>query len=291
MCSQHLFGNAQTAALGLGVIDNKSAFEHITGAGDTCKAGSDEACGARFGGRDHQSVVAEAERLEAEAKDRALFAEQMIGIVSHDLRNPLSAVSTGIHVLFKHAPTDSQARVLSRMAQSVDRANRLVSDLLDFTVVRVGKGIAISPRPIDLHEVVAQSVAELALSFPERALRHETEGAGACRLDPDRIAQLVGNLVANAVAYGDQSRVVTVRTSVTPQQVDISVHNWRLPIPSELISVLFHPMVRGSAATAGRSVGLGLFIIMGIAKAHGGHVIVESSIENGTTFITTLPVS
>ena len=236
-----------------------------------------------------EAHIAQAERQEAEAKDRALFAEQMIGIVSHDLRNPLSAVTTGIHVLFKHAPSDNQARVLSRMAHSVDRANRLVSDLLDFTVARVGKGMSIKLQPVDLHQVVDQSVGELALSFPDRTLRHELNGPGDCHIDPDRIAQLVGNLVANAFAYGDPDREVTVKTSVSPVQIEISVHNWGQAIPSKLIPTLFEPMVRGTPASSGRSVGLGLFIIDGIAKAHGGKVCVASSIEEGTSFVTILP--
>ncbi|MDM0056686.1 PAS domain-containing sensor histidine kinase [Variovorax fucosicus] len=231
-----------------------------------------------------EAQVAEVERLQAETRDRALFAEQMIGIVSHDLRNPLSAVNTGIQLLFRHAPTDNQARVLSRMAQSVDRAHRLVSDLLDFTVARVGKGIAINPRQVDLHEVVAQSVAELALSFPDRTLRHETRGDGRCSVDPDRLAQLVGNLVANAAAYGDASRDVMVTTTVLDERIEISVHNWGPAIPPELMASLFQPMVRGAAAATGRSVGLGLFIIMEIAKAHGGTVEVDSSDQRGTTF-------
>ena len=92
-----------------------------------------------------ETHVAEVERLQAETKDRALFAEQMIGIVSHDLRNPLSAVHTGIQVLSRTTPSDNQTRVLSRMAQSVDRANRLVSDLLDFTAARVGKALRSTP--------------------------------------------------------------------------------------------------------------------------------------------------
>jgi sigma-B regulation protein RsbU (phosphoserine phosphatase) len=235
--------------------------------------------------------IAEVERLKAEMQDRALFAEQMMGIVSHDLRNPLSAVHTGIHVLFLQTPTDSQTRVLSRMAESVSRANRLVSDLLDFTVARVGKGIGITRRLVDLHDVVTQSMAELALAFPERLLRHEKMGEGECRVDPDRVAQLVGNLVANAMTYGDASREVTVTTSVSHDQVEISVHNWGAAIPAELISSLFQPMVRGTPAKSDRSVGLGLFIIMGIAKAHGGRVTVESSVEKGTFFVVTLPTS
>lgn len=236
-----------------------------------------------------QAQVAEVERLQAETRDRALFAEQMIGIVSHDLRNPLSAVHTGIQLLFRHAPTDNQARVLSRMAQSVERANRLVSDLLDFTVARVGKGIAVDARPVDLHEVVAQSLAELALSFPDRVLRHQTRGNGKCNADPDRLSQLVGNLVANAVAYGDASRDVTVTTTVRSEHIEISVHNWGAAIPAELVASLFQPMVRGAVTASGRSVGLGLFIIREIAKAHGGTVKVDSSDALGTTFTAVLP--
>lgn len=235
--------------------------------------------------------VAQVQRLHSEAKDQALFSEQMIGIVSHDLRNPLSAVGTGIQVLFRHSPTDNQARVLSRMAQSVERANRLVSDLLDFTVARVGKGIVIHRRSVDLHDVVAQSVAELALAFPDRKLRHETSGGGACLIDPDRVAQLVGNLVANAMTYGDATREVTVTTAVTSVDVEISVHNWGPAIPAALISSLFQPMVRGTAVTSGRSVGLGLFIIMEIAKAHGGQVTVASTDTDGTTFTASMPAA
>jgi phosphoserine phosphatase RsbU/P len=237
-----------------------------------------------------ETHVAEVERLQAETKDRALFAEQMIGIVSHDLRNPLSAVHTGIQVLSRTTPSDNQTRVLSRMAQSVDRANRLVSDLLDFTAARVGKGIAINARRVDLHEVVAQSVAELSLAFPQRTLRHETVGDGECSVDPDRLAQLVGNLVANAVAYGDASRDVVVKTSVLASYVEISVHNWGAGIPRDAISSLFQPMVRGTVAGSGRSVGLGLFIIMEIARAHGGTVNVDSSDDQGTTFSVVIPV-
>jgi sigma-B regulation protein RsbU (phosphoserine phosphatase) len=238
-----------------------------------------------------ETQIAEVERLQAEMKDRALFAEQMVGIVSHDLRNPLSAVHTGIEVLARSAPTESQTRVLSRMAQSVDRANHLVSDLLDFTVTRLGKGIAITRQFVDLHEVVANSIDELALAFPGRGVRHEKIGQGPCRVDPDRVAQLVGNLVANAMNYGDTSRAVTVTTAVFREHAEIAVHNWGQPIPAETISSLFEPMVRGTTTTTGRSVGLGLFIIMGIAKAHGGLVRVESSAEQGTAFIATLLAS
>jgi sigma-B regulation protein RsbU (phosphoserine phosphatase) len=238
-----------------------------------------------------EAQVAEIERLQAETKDRALFAEQMVGIVSHDLRNPLSAVNMGIQVLHRHSPTGNQARVLSRMSQAVDRANRLVSDLLDFTVARVGKGISVHLQTANLHEVVAQNVAELALAFPARRLLHAAEGQDSCLVDPDRVAQLVGNMVANAFAYGDPAKEVTVTSSVDLSHVELSVHNWGTPIPVEKISSLFKPMVRGTAAGAGRSVGLGLFIIMEIAKAHGGQVTVDSSIDRGTSFVVALSPS
>lgn len=223
-----------------------------------------------------------------EASDRAKIAEQMVGIVSHDLRSPLQTIQMGAVLLAREASA-RQLAVIGRISRAGERAQRLIADLLDFTQARLGRGIGIQPRPIALHDVVAEVVEELAQAFPGRELVHEREGEGACVADPDRVAQLVGNLVGNAMAYGSAEAPVTVRSVIGPLESRVMVHNAGTPIPPETQAALFQPLVRGAAGSASRSVGLGLFIVGEIAKAHGGQVSVDSGEQQGTTFIATLP--
>ncbi len=237
-----------------------------------------------------QDLVAELGALHAEAKDRAVFSEQMIGIVSHDLRNPMSTIHMGVQLLTQSEPSRSQERILTRIQRSTDRANRLIADLLDFTQARLGKGLAMSAEDIDLHSVMAEAIEELSSLYPGRQLLHQRAGEGACRADADRLEQLTGNLVSNAMAYGSPEKAVTVRSTVAAGSFTIAVHNEGTPIPTQAQAGLFQPMARGTNATStGRSVGLGLFIVSEIAKAHGGKALVESSAEQGTTFWVTVP--
>ena len=239
-----------------------------------------------------ETAVAEANRLKEEAKDRALFAEQMVGIVSHDLRNPLSAISMGTMVLGRGDVPTNQLRVLSRISRAAERANRLIADLLDFTQARLGGGLSVDPREIDLHATVAEVVEELALAYPHRELRHVREGARTCMADSDRLSQLVGNVVSNAMAYGEPGAPVTVSSAVGADVFRISVHNTGRMIPAEALPFLFHLMVRGESATSGsKNVGLGLYIVSEIAKAHGGEVMASSSAEGGTLFTAVFPMS
>jgi sigma-B regulation protein RsbU (phosphoserine phosphatase) len=236
-----------------------------------------------------EELVAVANQLEADAKDRALLAEQMIGIVSHDLRNPLAAISMAATMLARgHLPPVEQ-RYVERIGRATDRATRLISDLLDFTRARLGNGLPIAPVAIDLHAVIADSVEELRLSPPASALVHVRHGEAACRADPHRLAQLLGNLVANAVTYGDPRVPVTVTSRVDATSFAIGVHNAGPPIAVEAQAGLFEPMTRGTAGGKADSVGLGLFIVREIARAHGGEVRVRSSAADGTTFEVVVP--
>jgi sigma-B regulation protein RsbU (phosphoserine phosphatase) len=118
-----------------------------------------------------EALVAEEKRLQLALEDRALFAEQMVGIVSHDLRNPLSTILMGATLLTRGEATPNQLRVLGRVSRAAERANRLITDLLDFTQARMGKGIAIHARSMDLQATIAEVVEELARPIP---------GAGWC---------------------------------------------------------------------------------------------------------------
>ncbi|RYZ06191.1 MAG: PAS domain-containing sensor histidine kinase [Myxococcales bacterium] len=234
-----------------------------------------------------EQLVHELATLHEEAKDRALFAEQMMGIVSHDLRNPIGTIRMGAALLERTAP--AARPVIQRLARAADRADRLITDLLDFTRARLGGGLTASCHPLELHALVSAAVEDLRLAHPTRVLQHRALGSGACEADSHRLEQLIGNLVSNAVAYGDPAHPIVVESSIDPDSFSVSVNNRGAPIPKELHERLFHPMTRGSQGGSARSVGLGLFIVQEIAKAHGGRVDLSSTEEAGTTFRATFP--
>ncbi|OUL99882.1 PAS domain-containing sensor histidine kinase [Variovorax sp. JS1663] len=236
------------------------------------------------------SDITESTRERAQARDRALFAEQMVGIVSHDLRNPLSAILMGARLLGHGETAENKLRVLGHVNSSAQRAQRLIEELLDFTLARLGRGLAVTRVRLDPHALVARIVDELALSFPDRQIVHRTHGAGECMADADRVAQLLGNLMGNAMAYGKPESAVTLTSVLREDTVVLSVHNWGEPIAPEVQASLFEPMVRGDpGGSSARSVGLGLFIVRAIARAHGGDVRVSSSRADGTIFSFTFP--
>lgn len=234
--------------------------------------------------RDQQDLSA----ARAQAEDRAEFAEQLVGVVSHDLRNPLSVIHMSTVLLQRGGGPEQQQAAIARIARAVQRMQHLIADLLDFTQARLGGGISIRPVPADLHQTVADSVAELRVAMPDRDLRYEREGAGTCQADPDRIVQAVGNLVANAAVHGAPDAPITVRTLSGDGHFRVSVHNRGKPIPPELLSQLFAPMVRGGQARS-KGVGLGLYIVREIARAHDGEVEATSTAETGTSFTVRIP--
>jgi phosphoserine phosphatase RsbU/P len=237
-----------------------------------------------------EELVAETRRLHAEAADRAALAEQMIGIVSHDLRNPISTIQTAAAMLSRGLPPAGQERMVARIARVSQRADRLIGELLDLTQARLGAGLVVRREPIDLHALVGEAVEELALAHPGRSLVHAQIGAGDCEADASRLEQLIGNLVSNAMSYGRPDAAVTVTSAIDADEFSIAVHNLGAPIAEETLPTLFEPMTRGDKASSSkRSVGLGLFIVNQVAKAHGGKTVVQSSSDAGTTFRASFP--
>ncbi|MBE4750238.1 response regulator [Corallococcus sp. ZKHCc1 1396] len=229
---------------------------------------------------------------EAEARKRGDFERQLIGIVSHDLRNPLAAVHLSANLLLRRQGlTDVQQKQVHRIIVSTERAVRMVRDLLDFTQVRQGS-LVLNPRDMDFHAVVEAAVEEAQVAAPGRALALSVSGDGRGTWDADRLSQVVGNLLGNALTYGDPDQPVRVRSHAQPDGVVLEVHNAGLPIPAHLLPRLFEPLERGAAQQerrADRSIGLGLFIVRQMVRAHGGTVTARSSEEAGTTFTVLLP--
>ena len=234
--------------------------------------------------------VTQSHSQRAEAEDRALLAEQTLGIVGHDLRNPLAAIQMAAEILGLRALDASQQLALGeRIRSSTRRANRLIADLLDFTRARTGRGLSLTKTLTDGHAVARDVVAELATAHPGRPLRHTEIGDARMTGDGDRIGQALGNLISNALTYGAPDTVVTVSSEGRANSVHFSVHNHGMPINPGMRPTIFEPMTRGESAGHLRSVGLGLYIVREIATAHGGDVDYTSDEVSGTTFSVELP--
>jgi signal transduction histidine kinase len=227
------------------------------------------------------------------AHEAAQLREQLIGIVSHDLRSPLNAITMSAAALVRRDNLDERTRWgLNLILDSADRANRLIRDLLDFTQARMGKALPVRRQPMDIHQVARQVVNEVRLTSPERAIEHFSEGKGHGAWDPDRMAQVLSNLLLNAVQYSPADAPIEVFTRGEDSAVVLSVSNRGPPIPATLLPLLFEPMKRGTPeGTERRSVGLGLFIVDQIVRAHEGHIQVISTEQDGTVFHLRLPRS
>lgn len=229
-------------------------------------------------------------RREDEIRHRLKLEEQLIGIVSHDLRTPLGVVLMGIQALEATDLDAHQRSILRRIGRSGERSVRLVSDLLDFTRARLGTGIPIAPTDVDLSEVALEIAAAAEMSHPGRHVDVTVLGDGRGVWDGERLEQALTNLVENALAYGPSDEPVTLTVDGRREDVVIQIHNAGDPIPTELLPRLFEPLQRGPHAVngSGRSIGLGLFIVSQIVSGHGGSVSVRSS-PAGTTAEVRLP--
>jgi sigma-B regulation protein RsbU (phosphoserine phosphatase) len=228
-----------------------------------------------------------------EQKMVAEFEQQLLGIVSHDLRNPLNAILLTAGALLRRDGLDERTeKQLARISSSADRATRLVHDLLDLTKARLGGGISLTPRATDLHAVVRAVVQELEAANPGRVLKLTQRGPAQGVWDPDRLAQVASNLISNALRYSDGGSAVEVETRGLDGGVQLRVHNLGQPIDPERLPLVFEPYQRGvdSADGGTRSIGLGLYITRHIVEAHHGAIEVSSTLEEGTTFTVTLPI-
>jgi signal transduction histidine kinase len=264
------------------------------------QAGADDYLVKPFHARELLARVESAVRLarerserERQAQERIELEQQLIGIVSHDLRNPISAILMSTSFLFRLGTLDEKsAKVATRIQASADRAMRMVKDLLDFTQARLGGGLRIERRPAELPHIAWLAIEDVKLANPERNILFESEGVTTGEWDDDRLFQLVTNLVTNAVKYSPASTRVTVRLTGTHDAAQLLVHNEGEPIPAELQARLFMPMQQGSGGgdRSGRSIGLGLYIVSQIVRAHGGTIDLVSDHGVGTTFTVRLPL-
>ena len=233
--------------------------------------------------------------LEVQRKTEEL-RERLIGIVGHDLRAPLSTVAMATGLMLRRGTlSEVDAKTTARIARSADRMSKIVSQLLDFTRARLGGGIAIDPRPMDFADVCAEVIAEIETVHPDRTLCYEKEGDTRGVWDRERLAQVVSNLVGNAIQHGQVDGAVDVQLREGPDAITLTVHNQGPAIADDLLPLIFDPFRRRSdhapSKGEGAGLGLGLYICREMIRAHGGEITVQSSDGAGTTFTVLLPRS
>jgi two-component system sensor histidine kinase/response regulator len=236
--------------------------------------------------------IAERERLIREVQETLRLNEMFAAALGHDLRSPLSAIMTGAALLIGRGSDDKTMAVGSRILASGSRMARMIEQLLDLSRARLAGGIPVTPVETQLQDVAEKVVAEQQAAAPDRTIRLEAAGQLQGTWDEPRIAQVLSNLVANAVEHSPQEGTITVRVDGTgAADVVLTVHNPGT-ISDEDLPHLFEPFRSGrGAGRRSEGLGLGLYIVDQVVKAHAGSVTVTSTGRAGTMFEVRLPRS
>jgi len=222
------------------------------------------------------------------ANQEAELREQFIAVLGHDLRNPLASIQAGTELLTKRLRDVPARETLRLMQSSVWRMSALIDDVLDFARGRLGEGIDLNRRDTALAPVLSQVVAELQVTAPDRRIDCDFALDRPVWCDPGRLAQLLSNLLANAVTHGHAATPISVRARCNEETFELVVANAGDPIPAATVERLFQPFFRGDSRSSRQGLGLGLYIASEIARAHGGTLNATSS-PTATTFTLRLP--
>jgi len=240
--------------------------------------------------RQERQLRTEAESQRSRAEQAGELRERMLAIVSHDLRNPLSSIRMGAELLAERRLDPDALRTVQRITRSSDRMARMIDQLLDFVRLRQGQALTLVPRRLDLGELARAIVDEHRTAHPDRLIELDLLGDVHVEGDQDRLAQVISNLIGNALQHGGGTPVL-VRVA-RGERVELTVTNHGPTIPAETHARLFEPFARGDDAEPGtrgsKSVGLGLYISSQIIQAHGGELRLQSDERDGTRFTISL---
>jgi signal transduction histidine kinase len=217
-----------------------------------------------------------------------------LGILGHDLRNPIGAMQMSAQLIAKIGLlNDRQKMLASQVVTSAGRATEILDQLLDLTRSRLGSGIQIIREPMDMAFVSRQLIDEMRALHPDRTFTLHISGDTQGAWDRPRIGQVFSNLIGNAVQYGFKDLPIVITVSGEPKDVSLSVHNDGVPIPKAKIANIFEALIRGGPDGSDYSnlpnLGLGLYITREIVSVHGGRIRVTSTEKEGTTFTANFP--
>jgi signal transduction histidine kinase len=236
------------------------------------------------------SLYAKLAETERTLRVEADFRERFMGMLAHDLRQPLNTIFLASQALAGPASVKGvSAHSVGLLQRAGERMRRMINDLLDFTRARPESGMPIQREPADLAQIVRTAVDEQRLARPDQVISLQSgERCHGC-WDADRLAQVCSNLLGNALEHGAPGGPIDVQLTCSESDVELTVSNRGEIIPADVLSTLFQPFRRGRDVrrTSG-GVGLGLYIVAQIVRAHGGTCSVQSD-ETGTHFRVRLP--
>jgi PAS domain S-box-containing protein len=235
--------------------------------------------------------IVENARLHSELAQALAYRERVMGILGHDLRNPVSAVLSLSSTLAQRTDVPERSKEgLRHIHASAERMEQMIATILDFTQLRF-RGVPILAREtFELDQVARSIVEELRAAHPGRAISLEARGELRGRWDISRMGQVISNLVGNALVHGARESPVAVTLSSEQDSVVVVVANRGPAIASESLVKLFEPFWQApkTGAAKSRGLGLGLFIVQQIVEAHGGAITVRSEGDQ-TAFTVRLP--
>jgi signal transduction histidine kinase len=240
---------------------------------------------------ERRELEQEREQLIDSLQRTVHFSEMFLGILGHDLRNPLHAIVTSASLVRRRSGDESLTKPIDRILSSADRMARMIDQLLDFTQIRLGSGIRLERRALDLRTVFEGVIGELEAVHGHCRIESEFEGDTSGFADEDRLAQLISNLTGNAIQHRVAGSAVKVRIDGTKADVLLLEFHNEGTVPPDMLPEIFEPFHGGAEKKTAVSsgLGLGLFISKQIVLAHGGRIDVVSSDAVGTRVVVALP--
>lgn len=242
----------------------------------------------------HLETIEKVNQVEEKLQEEREIAElrdQFIAILGHDLKNPIATMRMSADILLKMSKEELTKRQAAMIKSTSFRMQTLIENVLDFAKGKMGEGIVLN-RKINngnLVEMFQQVINEIKISSPDSEIIFKVELDSDVYCDKDRLGQLFGNLLSNAVQHGSQEAPVKVSVLSTEDQFELHVSNNGDKIPEESMANLFVPFYREPKQSNKSGLGLGLYIASEIAKAHGGNIKVNST-DADTTFSLHIPL-
>ncbi len=236
-----------------------------------------------------------ADAMRSYSEHMANSRDTFLAVLGHDLRSPLGALSSCVHLLGHVVDGKPNDRALRIARQSITSISEMITDLLEYTRTRLGRGIEVTPRRGDLSSLCREAFDQVCAAYPLRKLESDIEPGITTSFDAPRMRQVLSNLLNNAVQHGDSAFPVILAAHLGEQEVALVVKNRGTPIPPDSMQVIFNPLVQVASKESepherpATSLGLGLFIAREIVKGHNGTITVASSAKEGTSFVVQLP--